>query len=48
MRREVYFINCMNNVLTQSILNDGFQTIKNASRLEQRERVKEVVLKGFF
>jgi len=48
VRREVYFINCMKNVLTKSLLNDGFQTIKHASRDEHKSVVKSEVLDKFF
>jgi len=48
VRREVYFINCIKNVLTKSILNDGFQMIKNAAREEHKATCKEEILTNLF
>jgi capsid protein len=46
--REVYFINCMKNVLTKSMLNDGFQSIRDLARDYQYSVVRQEILTKYF
>lgn len=48
MAREVYFINCMKSVLTKSMLNEGFQCIKELARDYQYSKIRQHILTKLF
>ena len=48
MKREVYFIKCMKNIMQKSLWDQGFQAIKQAARNSHKSEVSEALLTSFF
>jgi hypothetical protein len=48
VKREVYFIKCMKNIMQKSLWDQGFQAIKQAARTSHKSDVSEALLTSFF
>jgi hypothetical protein len=48
VRKEVYLIKCITNVLTKSLADFGFQAIKDRARANTRGKLLEIVTGKLF